>query len=188
MSSFQSSLDEQHKRETDPRRVFGPTIERLPLMLISLGVAVIAGTALAFAGPIGVAASLLIEGLFLLVSVPVSLLLVLGVARTTGLYFGTLGQAIVRLSSFFVASQGLLIPVVLSMGHFGDLSVAIVALFGCLVALFWLFVVIFRLDPLAALGTFRVLLAFACALAFQSLVIWGLLVLRRLFGLGFPSS
>jgi hypothetical protein len=187
MSSFQSSQDEQHERETDPRRVFGPTFERLPLVLIGLGVAVIAGAAFAFAGPIGVAASILIEALFLLVSVPISLLLVLGAARATDLYFGTLGQAIVRLSSFFVASQGLLILVVLSVGHYGDLSVAIVALFGCLIASFWLFVAIFHLDPLAALGTFRVLLAFACALALQSLVIWGLLVLRRLVSVGFPS-
>ena len=114
MSSFQSSEEERHDQETDPKRVFGPTVERLPLMLVGFGIAVIVGTALTFGSAVGVVASLLIEVLFLLVTVPLTLLLVLGIARMTDLYFGTLGQAIVRLTSFFVASEGAADP-----GRFG---------------------------------------------------------------------
>jgi hypothetical protein len=186
MSSFQSSEEERHDQETDPKRVFGPTVERLPLMLAGFGIAVIVGTALTFGGAVGVVASLLIEVLFLLVTVPLTLLLVLGIARMTDLYFGTLGQAIVRLTSFFVASEALLILAVLGVGHFGDFSVAIVVLLACLSISFWLFVALFDLDPVEALGTFKVLVAFSCALAFQSLVIWALFMLRRILMFGFP--
>jgi hypothetical protein len=186
MSSFQSSEEERHDQETDSTRVFGPTVERLPLMLVGFGIAVIVGTAFTFGGAAGVMASLLIDVLFLLVTIPLTLLLVLGIARMTDLYFGTLGQAIVRLTSFFVASEALLILAVLGLGHLGDFSVAIVVLLVCLSILFWLFVALFDLDPVEALGTFKVLVVFSCALAFQSLVIWALCVLRRMTMFGFP--
>ena len=112
MSSFQSFQDEQHDRETDPRTVFGPTVERLPVLLAIAGVGIIAGAALLLGGAADVIASLLIELLILLVTVPLTLLIVLGVARVKGTYFGTLGQAIVRLASFLIASQGLLVLVI----------------------------------------------------------------------------
>jgi hypothetical protein len=174
MSNFQSFQDERHERETDPRRLFGPTVERLPLVLVSFGIGLIVLAALLFGGAVGVVASLVIEALILLVTVPLTLLLVLGIARMTGTYFGTLGQAIVRLASFLVVSQGLLVVVSLGLLHFGDYSVAIVVLLACLGLLFWLFGALFDLDPMEMMVTFKVIVIFACALIFQSLVFVGL--------------
>jgi len=173
MSSFHSSQDEQHERESDPRRVFGPTVERLPVVLAIAGIGIIVGTALLVGGAAGVIASLLIETVVLLVTVPLTLLTVLGIAHATGTYFGTLGQAIVRLASFLVASQALLVVVIFSLHHY-DLSVAAVVILACLTILFWVFTALFDLDPVEMLVTFRVLAIFACALIFQSLVLVGL--------------
>ena len=184
MSSFQSSEEERHDQRNRPERVFWPDCRCLPLMLVGFGIAVIVGTALTFGSAVGVVASLLIEVLFRPVTVPLTLLLVLGIARMTDLYFGTLGQAIVRLTSFFVASRLPPILAVLGVGHFGDFSVAIVVLLACLSISFWLFVS--GPHPVRVLGTFKVLVAFSCALAFQSLVIWALFVLRRIIMFGFP--
>jgi len=173
MSSFQSSHDERHDQESDPRRVFGPTVERLPVVLAIIGIGIIAGAALLIGGAASVIASLLIETVVLLVTVPVTLLIVLGIARATGNYFGTLGQAVVRLASFLVASQGLLVVVVSSLHHY-DLSMAAVVTLACLTILFLVFTALFDLDPVEMLVTFRVLSIFACALIFQSLVLVGL--------------
>lgn len=174
MSSFQSFQEERHEQETDPKRVFGPTVEKLPVILISFGIGMIVGAALLFGGALGLVASLLLECLVLLIAVPLTLLLVLGIAWITGIYFGTLGQACVRLASFLIASQGLLVLVVLGLLRFGDSSVAIASLFACLGVLFWLFVALFDLDPMEMIVAFKVLLAFLCALLFQSLVVVGL--------------
>jgi len=173
MSSFQSSQDEQHERESDPKRVFGPTVERLPVVLAIAGIGIIVGTALLFGGAAGVIASLFAEVLILLLTVPLTLLIVLGVARLTGSYFGTLGQAIVRLASFLIASQGLLVLVILSLHRF-DLSVAALVLLVCLAILFWVFTALFDLDASELLVTFKGLVIFACVIIFQSLVFVGL--------------
>jgi hypothetical protein len=103
-----------------------------------------------------------------------TLLLVLAVAWLTNFYFGTLNQAIVRLASFLLASHGLLFLAILGLQRYGDLSVGIIVLLGCLGALFWLFVAVFHLDPAEMLVTFKIVVLFAVALAFQSLVIVGL--------------
>ena len=161
MSSFQSFQDERHDQESDPRRVFGPTVERLPVVLAVAGIGIIVGTALLVGGAAGVITSLLVETVVLLVTVPLTLLIVLGIARATGTYFGTLGQAIVRLASFLVASQALLVVVIFSLNHY-DLSVAAVLMLACLTILFWVFTVLFDLDPVEMLVTFRVLAIFAC--------------------------
>jgi hypothetical protein len=180
MSTFQSSQDKRHERETDPKRLFGPTVERLPLALLGFGIGLIVLAALLFGGAVGVVASLIIEALFLVVTVPLTLLLVLGVGRMTGTYFGTLGQAIVRLASFLVASQGLLVVVRLGLLHFGDYSVAIVVLLACLGLLFWLFGALFDLDPMEMMVPFKGIVIFACALIFQSLVFVDLRVAYQL--------
>jgi ABC-type transport system involved in multi-copper enzyme maturation permease subunit len=70
------------------------------MVLTISGIGIIAGAALLVGGAAGVIASLLIETVVLLVTVPLTLLIVLGIARATGTYFGTLGQAVVRLASF----------------------------------------------------------------------------------------
>jgi hypothetical protein len=173
MSTFQSSQDEQHEWESDPTRVFGPSVERLPVVLAIAGIAIIVGSALLVGGARGVLASLVIEAVVLLVTVPLTLLIVFGIARATGTYFGTLGQAIVRLASFLVASQALLLVVLFSLNHY-DLSVAAVVMLACLTILFWVFTALFDLDPVEMLVTFRVLAIFACAVALQSLVLFGL--------------
>ena len=75
----------------------------MPLALIGIGLGVSVLAALHLGGPAGAFAMLVGEGLHLLLSIPLSLLLMLAVAWLTNIYFGTLRQ----LTAFSLASPAL---------------------------------------------------------------------------------
>jgi hypothetical protein len=145
MSSIQA-LDNRQLQKNVALQAYGPTVETLPLALIATGISVNVLAALRLGGPIGVVAFLAGEVVQLLASVPLTLVLLLGVAWLTNIYFGTLRQAVVRIASFSIASQALGVLMLFALPFTSSPLLAMVVLLLDVGGMFWLFATLFELE------------------------------------------
>jgi len=105
MSTIQAVENQRRLRTNLALQADGATAENLPLVLIGVGISVNVLTAFRLGGPAGVLTFLLGESAQLLISIPLTVLLLIGITWLSNIYFGTLRQAVVRLAAFSITCQ-----------------------------------------------------------------------------------
>jgi hypothetical protein len=148
-----------------------PAWELFPLTLICAGLSISVLAALHLGGPIGVLQVLVTDCVRILVGIPLDLLILVGVAWLTNIYFGTLRQAVVRLAAFSIALQALGILLLYGLFVVASPLAIMVAVVLNIGGFCWLFGKLFDLE-----GS-ELVVAFVCAAGFQGIAlgIWQLL-------------